>query len=64
MFFFQDDYSFDSDGVLTVKQGSLRYSPNRQYEIRVSVVYRQVEYYQKVRINIQNINDTPIIAIE
>jgi hypothetical protein len=45
--------SFDSTlNRLTLNQGSLLYVPNRQYEIYVSTVFYNIEYYQKVLINI------------
>jgi hypothetical protein len=45
--------SFDSTySRLTLTGGSLVYVPNRQYEICVSTVYNNIEYYQKVIINI------------
>ena len=47
--------SFDSTlNRLTLNGGSLVYVPNRQYEIYVSTVYNNIEYYQKM---IQFLND-------
>lgn len=56
-----DSFLFDSSkNLLTLKSGSLFYVPNRQYEIYVSTVYLNVEYYQKVIINIKK---PPILPI-
>jgi len=45
--------SFDATlNRLTLSAGSLVYVPNRQYEIYVSTLYNNIEYYQKVLINI------------
>jgi hypothetical protein len=45
--------SFDATlNRLTLNGGSLVYVPNRQYEIYVSTVYNNIEYYQKVVISI------------
>jgi hypothetical protein len=45
--------SFDSTlNRLTLNGGSLVYVPNRKYEIYVSTLFNNVEYYQKVVINI------------
>ena len=45
--------SFDSTyNRLTLSAGALLYVPNRQYQIYVSTVYYNIEYYQKVTINI------------
>jgi hypothetical protein len=45
--------SFDSTyNRLSLDIGSLVYVPNRQYEICVSTIYYNIEYYQKVIINI------------
>ncbi len=45
--------SFDSTlNRLTLNEGSLVYVPNIQYEIYVSTMYYNIEYYQKVLINI------------
>jgi hypothetical protein len=60
----KDDFFFESDGVLTLKQGSLRYLQNIKYEIKVSTLYRQIEYYQKVRVNIENVNEISVHLIE
>ena len=44
---------FDSTyNLLTLSCGSLVYVLNRQYQIYVSTVYNNIEYYQKVLINI------------
>ena len=46
-------FSFDpSLNLLMLSAGSLVYVPSRQYEIYVSTTYFNIEYYQKVRINI------------
>ncbi len=44
--------------------GSLPYVPNRQYEIYVSTIYYDIEYYQKVVINIENTTQIPVALIE
>ena len=45
--------TFDSTyNLLTLSSGSLVYVLNRQYQIYVSTVYNNIEYYQKVLINI------------
>ena len=45
--------SFDSTyNLLTLSGGSLIYVPNRQYQVYVSTIYGNIEYYQKVIINI------------
>ena len=45
--------TFDSTyNLLTLSSGSLLYVLNRQYQIYVSTVYNNIEYYQKVLINI------------
>jgi hypothetical protein len=57
--------SFDSTlNRLTLNQGSLLYVPNRQYEIYVSTVYYNIEYYQKVLINILPPPKLPILIIK
>ena len=40
------------------------YVLNRQYEILVTTLYFNVEYYQKVRITIQNAYQLPFPLIE
>lgn len=45
--------SFDpSFNLLTLNGGALVFIPNRQYQIYVSTVYSNIEYYQKITINI------------
>ena len=60
-----DSYSFASSGnMLTLSAGSLEYLPNRQYEILVSTIYLNIEYTQKVRITIENIDQLPISILK
>ena len=55
-----DNYYYDSSlNLLTLRASSLSYVPNRQYEIYVTTTYLNVEYYQKVRINVINSHDVP-----
>ena len=49
---------------MTLKDGSLSYVPNRQYEIYVSTIYLNTGYYQKVIIDIENTNTMPSAIIE
>ena len=59
-----DKYFYDpSFNLLTLSAGSLSYVPNRQYEIYVTTTYLNVEYYQKVRINIEPSPELPIVSI-
>jgi hypothetical protein len=44
--------------------GSLSYVPNRKYEILVTTTNFNIEYYQKVRINIEAPPQLPISLIE
>ena len=61
----KDGYFFDSTKMLlTLNAGSLQLVSNRQYEIRISTVYFDTEYYQKVRITIDNIQQVPISIIK
>ena len=57
--------SFDSSlSRLTLDVGSLVYVPNRQYQIYVSTLYYNIEYYQKVTINILPPPTLPIPLIK
>ena len=53
-----------NNNLLTLNAGSLKYVQNRQYEILVSTIYLNTEYYQKVRINIMNMEKLPKALIE
>ena len=57
-------FQFNNFNLLTLNAGSLPYVPNRQYEIYVSTFYYDIEYYQKVVINIENTTQVPVALIE
>ncbi len=57
-------FQFNNFNLLTLNAGSLPYVPNRQYEIHVSTIYYDIEYYQKVVINIENTTQVPVALIE
>ena len=60
LFFFVDA----QNTRLTLMAGSLSYVPNRKYEILVTTTNFNIEYYQKVRINIEAPPQLPISLIE
>ena len=63
-FFNKDDYSFEVNNYNLLVIDYLAYVTNRQYEMYVSTVYLNTEYFQKVRINIVNTTKIPIASIE
>jgi hypothetical protein len=62
---FKADYLFDfNNNVFIINGGTLKYVANRQYEIKVSTTYMNVEYTQKVQITIENTSDLPVVTLE
>ena len=61
-----DLYEFDFGNLnyLTLLSGSLKYVPNRQYEILVSTMYLNVEYSQRVRITIEDVALLPTALVK
>ena len=65
IFKFQDDYSFEfSNNILKLNGGTLKYVPNRKYEIYVSTLYMNREYSQKIQITIEVPPIIPIASLE
>jgi len=60
----KDDFYFQyNNNLLTLNAGSLPCVSNRQYEIFVSTIYMNVQYYQNVIIDIVN-STQPVALIE
>ena len=49
---------------MTLNGGSLKYVPNRIYEILVQTLYMHTYYTQKVQISIENVVELPVISLE
>ena len=65
LIFFQDDYSFEfNNNILILNAGSLKYAPNRVYEIFVSTESKNALYTQIIRIKIEHLDDLPIVGLE
>ena len=48
---------------MTIKAGSLKYVPNREYEIMVVTDYFGQSYQQKVRVTIKDVDILPLPII-
>jgi hypothetical protein len=58
------DFTFDSTGnVMTIKPRVLEYIPGQKYEVQIKTQYLGLDYYVKIRIDIQNVNYMPIINV-
>lgn len=49
--------------MLTIRAGGLDYVADRVYQILVQTTYMGTQYYQLVRLNVQNVNSVPFLTL-
>ena len=65
IFNFEDGFSFDSTGnVLTINNGSLKYSPGIAYQFTVETIYMSKNFMQIFIIEIDMNEEVPIANLK